>query len=101
MNKSFLKKFKIKSLKEIPHVKDRVAKEKDMKEGRAVFYLPKEDGANPSKSKKMNIPCFAYQKRKTPIIIVQAERTSQGVVLGVRYTDGSIGICMLDEVELL
>ena len=97
MNHPLLKKFKIKSLKEVPYIRGRIAKEKDMQDGKAIFYLPEKGITKPA---KLNIPCFAYQKKK-PIIIFQAEETTQGIVLGVRYVDNSTGVCMLSDVKFI
>lgn len=78
----------------------RVADEDDVKAGRAVFYI---DG----KSEPYNMPLPSLARwigSEMPaelVVIIQAEVTDQGVVLGVRPLSGGNAVVTLAEVEVL
>ena len=69
-------------------------------EGRAVFYVPSE-----SEPAELAVPCCAIQHldsgESEPVVIIQAEQTLSGIILGVRPLSGGNAVCMLSEVELL
>ena len=79
---------------------DKVAGEEDVKAGRAVFYI---DGA--SEQHQMPIPSLARLISSEPpgelVVIIQAESTDQGIVLGVRPLSGGNAVIALEEVEVL
>ena len=78
----------------------KVADEEDVKAGRAVFYI---DGF--SEHHEMPLPSLAnWMSSETPgelVVIIQAEVTDQGIVLGVRPLSGGNAVVTLEEVELL
>ncbi len=87
-----------------PFIKGRIATERDVKEGRAIFYInAKEKNHIPL---NVTIPSLAYhndQKNgvKTKVIVIQAEQTSEQKVAGIRYLDGSEGACLMEELEFV
>ena len=84
----------------VPHVSGRPATETDIAQGRAVFFVPGE-----SEPADLMVPCCAIQHLESgesePVVIIQAEQTPSGVLVGVRPLSGGNGVCMLSEVELL
>ena len=78
----------------------RVADEVDVKAGRAVFYI---DGK--SEPYSMSLPSLARwigsDMPEELVIIIQAEVTDQGVVLGVRPLSGGNAVVALSEVEVI
>jgi len=77
----------------------RVATEEDVKEGRAVFYIP--SGSEPYETE---LPLFALQieedtNEKVPCVVIQIEVTLEGTVVGVRYIEGGNGVGMASEFE--
>jgi len=84
----------------VPHVSGRAAREADVAEGRAVFYVP--GGSEPA---DLQLPCCAIQHLESgvsePVVIIQGEHGPSGIVLGVRPLAGGNGVCMLSEVDLL
>jgi hypothetical protein len=68
--------------------------------GRAVFYIE-----GNSVSVQFNLPCCGFQLledgSEQPVVIVQAEQTSEGIFLGVRPLGGGNAVCMEAEVRLL
>ena len=104
--KKLLKYFRINSLDDIDYIKGRVANEKDFKEGKAIFYLSQDTQVNKSVPIKIGVPFFAYLnkksffgKKKILVIIVQAEKTVQGSVLGYLDMKKKKGVCTLEEIE--
>jgi hypothetical protein len=88
---------------EVPTLAGRVAIERDVKEGRAVFYLQnaEEIGAKPI---DMHLPCCAILKekdREIPVVLIQAEQADAKKYVGYRDLVGGNGICTLEELELL
>lgn len=89
----------IEEWKEVPFMSGRVATEEDVKEGRAVFYLP-----SGSESYEIELPLFALQieedtNEKIPCVVIQIEITSEGTAVGVRYIEGGNGVGMASEFE--
>jgi len=85
--------------RDIPFISGRVATEQDVKDGRAVFYIP--SGSEPYETE---LPLFALHidkdnGNKTPCIAIQIETTSEGTAVGVRYIDGGNGVGMANEFE--
>lgn len=93
--------FNVKDWNVLPHVVGRVATEDDVKNGKAVFYIP--EGSIPCEA---ILPTCAIQineesKERIPAVVIQAEQVGDMVHLGLRYLDGGNGICELSEAELL
>ncbi len=96
----------IKNLKGIATIKNRIATKEDFERGLAVFYLPQDTPENKSTPVKFGIPFFAYLnkrrifgKKKILIIVIQAEKTINGVVIGYLDKKHNKGICSLEEIE--
>lgn len=91
---------KVTDWESVPFIKGRVASESDVKSGCAVFYM---DGT--SAPAEFDLPCCAIQfmddGNEQPVIVIQAEITEDGILLGVRPLAGGNGICMEDEVRLV
>lgn len=92
---------RIEAWRDTPCTIGRAAREDDVREGRAVFYV---DG--PSEISALPLPCCALLKEESgsllPVIVIQAEgRDDGGTVVGYRPLSGGNGICMLNELELL
>ena len=88
--------------KETSYISGRLATEKDVKDGIAVFYIAG-DGITPLKIK---LPACAVHhdvetKIATPVILVQAEETPKAKTIGFRFITGGNGICTLAELEIL
>jgi len=83
-----------------PVTSGRCATEVDVKAGRAVFYV--DGGPEPA---EIELPCAAIQHLENGtqqrVVVIQAERVSSGVALGVRPLEGGNCVCMEHEVELL
>ena len=106
LKNELLNKFNIKNLKEVPFINGRIATKKDFEGGKAVFYLQQDSSKNKSSSVKLGIPFFAYYNKKSlfgkkeiPIIVVQAERTVDRVVVGYIDKNMNKGVCKLEEIE--
>jgi hypothetical protein len=93
-------KINIADWKNTPFISGRVASESDVKSGNAVFYIK-----GTSTPAEFNLPCCAMQLMddgtEQPVIIIQAENTEDGFLLGVRLLSGGNGICMVEEVRLI
>ncbi len=83
-----------------PCIAGRAATEADVKSGHAVFFI--KGNSTPA---QMNLPCCAIQTLEggevQPVVVVQAEVTPDGTILGVRPLAGGNGICLDYEVQLL
>jgi len=94
--------FEIQAWRDLAHVSGRLGTETDVKEGRAVFYLA--GGEEPATPYDMRLPVCAIHRDETgeslPVVIVQAERSGDRVLVGFRYPSGGNGIATLDEMEL-
>ena len=90
----------VKTWQKAPYISGRAATEKDVKEGRAVFYS---EGGNPPAS--LQIPFFATLKdsetAKTEVIfVIQAELNPKGdTIIGYRYLRGGNGVCLQKEIS--
>jgi hypothetical protein len=84
----------------VPCVAGRAATEADVAAGRAVYYI---QGA--SSPAPFELPCCAYQLLangiEQAVVIVQAENSPNGVLLGVRPLSGGNCICLASEVRLV
>jgi hypothetical protein len=83
-------------------ISGRIATEADVNAGDAVFFI-KGDGVIPA---AITIPQFAIWREDQDAegkfcAIVQAEMTTDGVLVGLRDADGSNAIATLPELELL
>jgi len=90
--------------REVPFVSGRLAKEDDVKEGRAVFFLenPADPVAVPFAMKLPSCGILSEEDgSRTPVVIIQAELLTDKVTLGYRPISGGNGICTIQEVDLL
>jgi hypothetical protein len=89
----------------LPHVTSRLASEADVQDGRAVFFLGNTDQIDTAPY-DVDLPHCALlvdeeSGEKLPVIIVQAERAGEVILVGYRFLTGGNGICTLPEIELL
>ena len=87
----------------IKHIKDRPATQDDVNAGRAVFAAV-EKGKSVGKPIRMTIPQYAFHiedKKKTPVIVVQAEEAKGSKMIGAVDLDGTGLAALLEEFELL
>jgi hypothetical protein len=89
--------------KQTPHIKNKIATEQDVIDGRAVFFIENCDEEH--KPLNINLPSIAFQideesNSKELVVIVQAEKVGEDEFVGVRYIEGGNGVCRLSEVEL-
>ena len=90
----------------VPHTAARVATEADVKAGRAVFYSPvgRQYASNTAHHIRLPAPAILHaqdEPNPVPVIIIQAERGPNGVIVGYRTLAGGNGVCTLNELELL
>ena len=81
----------IKNIEAIACIKNKTAVEKDVFEGKAVFFI--EGSENSHRAIDLDIPSKAYQidsetGEKTLVVIIQAEHVNGDDLMGVRYVDG-------------
>ena len=84
----------------------RIATERDISEGRAIFCSPIGAGSIPSTAHPMSLPAPAIFRDSgsgdlVAVVVIQAERAPWGVIIGYRPLAGGSGICSLEEVELI
>ena len=96
--------FEIKSWKRIPVISGRIATEKDSKNKIAVFCLQNTSSAH--KAFQMDLPKLAYltnqeNNQKELVVLIQAESTDLGIVVGYRNPKGGNGACLFEELEFL
>jgi hypothetical protein len=89
---------------QVPHIKERIATEQDVIEGRAVFYI--NDGGEGHQTLDIPIPSIAYHvdsetNEKTMVVVIQGEQSADKEVIGYRMLDGGNGVCLLWELEVL
>src|SRR5687768_4250122 len=80
----------MKNWKKIPCIVGRAAIEKDVKEGKAVFYT---SDSGTSKPIDLKLPrCAIWNdeeaKQKVPVICIQAEEANQTKMVGIRLIKG-------------
>jgi hypothetical protein len=90
--------------KDTPCVFGRLSTERDVKEGRAAFYI----SGDPGQLKPIRMPlpaCAIYHdsesKKAVPVILIQAEETPKLKAIGFRFLNGGNGVCALEELEIL
>jgi hypothetical protein len=97
----------VKRWAETPCVSGRLSEEKDVKEGRAVFFIPGDAGTRATmKPIAVKIPfCAIYRDKKKnrdiPVIAIQAEEARKMNLVGYRPLTGGSGVCLLDDLEIL
>lgn len=89
--------------KQTPHIKNKIATEQDVIEGRAVFYI---NEGQEHQVLDVQIPALAYQideesNSKVLVIVIQAEKVDDTELAGVRYLEGGNGICTWSELEFV
>jgi hypothetical protein len=86
-----------------PCLRDRVAAEQDLKDGRAVFYLGNaaEIGAAYVDIGLPHRAVIHADGQHIPAVVVQSERADGKHYIGYRPISGGNGVCTLSEVELL
>jgi len=96
--------FDIKLWKNIFVISGKIANEEDAKNGLAVFCIRNADLEH--KAFEIDLPKLAYlidseTETKELIVVIQAESTKQGVVIGYRNPKGGNGACFLYELIFL
>ena len=86
------------------YIKNKIATEQDVIDGKAVFYIGNCDGEH--NALNIPIPSTAYHidnetSEKKLVIVIQAEKANDQEVIGIRYFDGGNGICLLGELEFI
>ena len=89
---------------EISHVSGRLATEDDIKNGSATFRI--DDKGQEHEALNIKIPSLAYHidqetNKKTPVIVIQGEQVGDQKVIGIKYLDGTDGVCLLFELEFV
>ena len=89
---------------ETPHVSGRIATEEDVNNGNATFRI--DDQGQEHKALNIKIPSLAYHtdqetNEKTPVVVIQGEQVGDQKVVGIKYLDGSDGVCLLFELEFV
>ena len=88
----------------VPFLKGNIATKKDVDLGRAIFEINSKGQEH--LALEIEIPALAYYNdeetnKKTKVIVIQAEQVNKQKVVGLRYFDGSEGVCMLSELEFI
>jgi hypothetical protein len=83
---------------------NRIAKEKDVKNGIAVFYIINESKKH--SPYKVELPRLAYLRQDTIkkeelVVVIQIESTPKDTLAGYRYLKGGNGICKLNELRFV
>lgn len=95
--------FEMQTWRDLPHVSGRLGTEADVQEGRAVFFLAGCD--EPAIPHDMPLPACAIHHDEAgeslPVVVIQAERSGDRVIVGFRYPPGGNGIATLNELELV
>lgn len=87
-----------------PHVTGRLATVSDVNSGAATFVI---DGQGQEhKPLNIQIPALAFHidgdtKEKTPVVVIQAEEVGEQKIVGIKYLDGSDGVCTLSELRFV
>ena len=99
-----MNKIDLKNWTDTPHVSGRLATGSDVSSGAATFVI---DGQGEEhKPLNIQIPALAFQidldtKEKTPVVLIQGEQVGDQQIVGIKYLDGSDGVCTLSELELV
>jgi hypothetical protein len=89
--------------KRTPCLRERVAGEQDVKDGRAVFYLGNADEVG-AVHIDIGLPHCAIihaDGMDIPAVVIQLERAERKHYFGYRPISGGNGLCVFSEVELL
>lgn len=94
----------LKNWTETPHVSGRLATEEDVKNGNATFLV--DNKSKEHKALNIKIPSLAYHfdqdtNEKTPVVVIQGEQVGDQKVVGIKYLDGTDGVCLLFELEFV
>lgn len=88
----------------VPHMDGTLATERDVEEGRAVFFLgnPRKVPAQPS---TIRLPALALWPDSDggshrQVIVIQVEIGRQEIA-GIRFLEGGNGVCLLRELEFI
>ena len=94
----------ISNWRKLSHIKNRIATQNDVNKGDAIFQIiPK---GKKHIALNIQIPSLAYlinleNKTKILVVVTQAEKAGNETVIGIKYLDGSIGACTLEELEFI
>lgn len=96
--------FDIKSWKDIPSFNGKIANEEEAISGIAIFCIKDTDSSHDVY--EINLPQLAYlldleNNTQQLIVAIQAESTTQGVIIGYRNPNGGSGACYLEELIFL
>ncbi|WP_147431756.1 hypothetical protein [Tenacibaculum discolor] len=99
-----MKPINLKNWTETPHISGRLATEEDVKNGNATFRI--EGKRQEHEALDVKIPSLAYHidqktNMKTPVVVIQGEQIGDQKVVGIRYLDGTDGVCLLFELEFV
>jgi hypothetical protein len=94
---------KLKNWKATPKITGRIATEKDVKNGNAIFYIKNNANQIPN---DLNLPMLAYlnnddEKSKKLVVVIQVEPSIKGNVVGYRNPEGGSGACLFNELKFL
>ena len=88
-----------------PATYGKLAKEDDVKAGRAVFYLKDHGSNNTTPYTDIKLPSCAILKEEsgnfTNIVIIQIENAANQVIVGYRMIQGGNGACTLPEITVI
>ena len=99
-----MNKIDLKNWTDTPHLKGRLATESDVKSGAATFII---DGQGQEhRPLDIKIPALAFQigvdtKEKTAVVVIQGEQIGEQQIVGIKYLDGSDGVCTLSELQFV
>ncbi|MGG5486027.1 hypothetical protein [Gaetbulibacter sp. PBL-D1] len=94
----------MKNWKDIPHVSGRLATDEDVKSGSATFRI--ENIEQEHKVLDIKIPALAYHinqetNEKLPVVVIQGEQVGDQNIVGIKFLDGTDGVCLLFELEFV
>lgn len=86
-----------------PSINNRIAIEKDVIDGNAVYHI---NGGDNHKAYNIKLPKLAYflnseTNKKELVVVIQIEETSKGTIVGYRNLNGGNGLGLLKEFEFL
>jgi len=89
----------------VPHISGRLATERDVAAGHAVFYLNNTDEM-PARPGDINLPALAVLRSEGPepecvVVVIQIELGEAQDFAGVRFFDGGNGVCALGELMFI
>lgn len=96
--------FDIKSWKDIPSFIGKIANEEEAISGIAIFCIKDTDSSH--SVYEMDLPKLAYlvdleDNTQELIVAIQAESSTQGIIVGYRNPNGGNGACYLEELIFL